>query len=157
MNPYLIPGLTLSPAVYRRMYELIPAARLDEPTAEGRFTPREVIAHVADWEPIFTERIKLALENDHPTLVPYDESELAEKNNYRAASVQEMLGRLERDRQVNIALLKSLSPEQLERTCFHPERGEMRVEHIFSMMVGHDMYHLEQLTQSVGEKQTGTW
>ena len=77
MNPYLLPALPMGPVIVARLLEEIPHARLDEAMQEGRFTAREVIAHLADWEPIMRERILLARDAPGATIAVLDESEMA--------------------------------------------------------------------------------
>ena len=61
MNAYLFPGLEFGPRIVARLVEQIPAARYDERTNPSRFTLREAVAHLADWEPILRDRIARAL------------------------------------------------------------------------------------------------
>jgi hypothetical protein len=48
-------------------------------------------------------------------------------------------------REWNLALLGSLTPEQLARPVSHPERGSMIVKTIIETAAGHDINHLRQL------------
>ena len=42
-------------------------------------------------------------------------------------------------REANLALYKSLSPEQWKHYGMHAERGQESVEHIVNMLAGHDV------------------
>jgi len=48
-------------------------------------------------------------------------------------------------REANLALLKSLTPEQWKQFGQHAERGQESIEHIVRMMAGHDVNHLKQI------------
>src|SRR5208283_3949265 len=48
-------------------------------------------------------------------------------------------------REANLALLKSLTPEQWKHHGIHSERGEETVEHIVRMFAGHDLNHIQQI------------
>ena len=48
-------------------------------------------------------------------------------------------------REWNLALVRTLSPADLARPAFHPERGSEPVEAILKMLAGHDLNHLAQL------------
>ncbi len=147
MNPYLIPGLKLSPDVFRRIIDRIPDDKLDVPTHPDRFTPREIIAHMADWEPILRdERIKCALERPGEEFLAYDEGDRAQAQNYAATDVNEQLRKFEIERAETVALLRKLEPESWDLMAHHPERGNLRLSDMANMMVGHDVYHLEQLS-----------
>lgn len=147
MNPYLIPGLKLSPDVFRRIVDRIPDDKLDVPTHPDRFTPREVIAHMADWEPILRdERIKCALERPGESFLAYDEGDRAVEQNYGATDINEQLRKFEIERAETVALLRKIEPEAWDFVAHHPERGDLRLSDIANMIVGHDVYHLEQLS-----------
>ena len=45
----------------------------------------------------------------------------------------------------NLELVRSLTPEQMDRGAFHPERGEEPVGRMISLIAGHDLNHLAQL------------
>ena len=48
-------------------------------------------------------------------------------------------------REANLALLKSLSPEQWKHYGQHAERGQESIEHIVRMVAGHDINHIQQI------------
>jgi hypothetical protein len=147
MHRYLLPGLKLSPDVIQRIVDRIPDDRLDVPTHPDRFTPREVICHLADWEPILrNERIKGALERPGEAFLAYDEVEMAAANNYADRDVNEQLRTFAMERAETVALVRQIQPEAWENVAHHPELGDMKLSDIVNMLVGHDMYHIEQLT-----------
>jgi hypothetical protein len=45
-------------------------------------------------------------------------------------------------REANLALLKSLQPEQWKHDGMHSERGQESIEQIVRMFAGHDIDHL---------------
>src|SRR5947207_1110235 len=49
----------------------------------------------------------------------------------------------------NIALLKTVTPQQAARRVTHPERGEMPFSVIVETMAGHDLNHLTQIENIV--------
>lgn len=150
MHVYLFPALEKSPEVFASLLRSIPRDVLDEPSSPGRFTPREVIAHLADWEPILREeRIAAPIASPGLTVAAYDEGELAERNNYAAKDPHEQAALYAVERQKTVALLKSLTEEQWRLSMKHPERGEMTVYDMANLLVGHDMYHVEQLVASL--------
>jgi hypothetical protein len=48
-------------------------------------------------------------------------------------------------RDANLALLKSLSPNQWKHYGQHSERGQESIEYIVRMIAGHDLNHLRQI------------
>ena len=47
-----------------------------------RFTLREVVAHLTDWDPIHIERINRILAEEEPLLPDMDEGQIAIENDY---------------------------------------------------------------------------
>ena len=46
---------------------------------------------------------------------------------------------------MNLALCRSLTPEQRARTFTHPEHGPVTVEWVMTFFAGHERHHLPQL------------
>ena len=55
-------------------------------------------------------------------------------------------------REANLALLKSLTPEQWKQYGMHSERGQETIDHIVRMTTGHDMNHLQQIERILARK-----
>jgi uncharacterized damage-inducible protein DinB len=157
MTPYFYNGPRYTLQTLERIVALIPADRWDQHRYADRFTPREVLAHLADWEPILQERIRGGVEEEGFVITPYDEGERAIAQNYQAQDPQESLQRFRASREQTIELIKGLSEEQLRRALWHPEIGGMQVADIIAMITGHDAYHLDQLSEYLTEKVVGFW
>lgn len=147
MHAYLIPGLRLTPQAVVNLVRAIPPGRWDQAVEPGRFTLREAIAHLADWEPIFRERIQAGLEQDGATILGMDEEVRAIEQGYRDWDVLETLERFAREREATIRMLEGLTSAQWDRKVIHNERGEMSTRDQANLILGHDLYHLEHLTQ----------
>ena len=57
MRDDLISALNSSPKIVERLLRVFPKTRLDDRSETDRFTPREVIAHLADWEQVILDRV----------------------------------------------------------------------------------------------------
>jgi hypothetical protein len=55
-------------------------------------------------------------------------------------------------REANLALLKSLKPEQWKHFGMHSERGEETIAHIVNMFAGHDLNHIQQIERILSPK-----
>src|SRR5690349_9708199 len=64
-----------------------------------RFTMREMVAHLADWEEIWLERVNRIATEDNPTLASVDEGKVAQDRNYSKQSYGENLVRFAEGRQ----------------------------------------------------------
>jgi hypothetical protein len=157
MNPYLLSALEAAPMIFERLLTHIPGTRIDEKLDPERFSPREVMAHLADWEPIFRERMRTAVEAPGSPIEAFDEGQRAIEGRYAESDPRERLLEFGHARRRTLELLRRLSREEMARTMVHPERGELSVYDYANMMIGHDTYHVEQLTRYLGEKTAGTW
>lgn len=78
--------------------------------------------------------------------MPYDESLRAIEHGYSTSDVETQLARFAAERARTVAFIESLTDEQLAHTLIHPERGAMTVNEHVGGMLGHDVYHIDQLT-----------
>ena len=147
MSPYLFTGLQLSPPIFGRLIEAIPRNRLDEARVPDRFTPREVIAHLAEWEPIMRDRVRAAVVTPGSTVAVYDEDQMALDSRYSESDPGVQLRIFTEERQKTIEYFRGLTQEDLTGHAFHPERGRQTAEDFANTFLGHDLYHIEQLTE----------
>ena len=146
-NTYLLEGLPVAASVMRTFMERMNAAVVDRPTHPDRFSPREVVAHMADWEPRLLARMKAAAGAPGSRVEAYDEGELAVRNAYDKSDWRAQLDVFDNARKETISFLKGLTNEDFDKKFVHPERGEVSIEDQAAMMLGHDQYHLDQLSE----------
>lgn len=146
MHPYLVVGVEFGPAIVTRLMERIPAERLDESLDADRFTPREVVAHLADWEPIMRERIAAAVTSPGSIVQAYDEGQMALDHGYAESDWRAQCAVFADERRVTVEYLRGLESNAWRRTATHPERGIQSAEDLANTLLGHDLYHIEQLS-----------
>ncbi|HYL64012.1 MAG TPA: DinB family protein [Candidatus Methylomirabilis sp.] len=122
-----------------------PAAKLRKRPAPDKWSVGEILAHLADAEIITAWRLRAILAAPGTPLQAYDQDALAAARNYAKHDPKKSLGHFRVVRETNLALYKSLSPEQWKQFGLHAERGEESLEHIARMMAGHDINHLQQM------------
>jgi uncharacterized damage-inducible protein DinB len=147
VSPYLNISLELGPRAVANLLAQIDATKYDTALGEGRFTIREVLAHLADWEPIFRGRIEAALANPGCLIEPRDEGQMAIDNRYSDIPVESSLKQWTEERAASASLIRGLSKEQLDTPLLHRSNGPMVVADLANFLIGHDMYHVEQLTE----------
>lgn len=143
MNQYLLKTIEFPPFILSQVISKVSPDRFDERIAPDRFTLREAIAHLADWEPIFRERIELGVQTPGATIVVYDEALFAEERNYADQDVYENLLRYSAERKKTASLVGTLSEEDFEKSLVHPELGLINLDDLANLILGHDMYHIE--------------
>jgi hypothetical protein len=138
-----------TPQELRRLADRIGPRRITDAPAPGKWSARDIICHLADSEIVFAFRLRQTLAEDHHVIQPFDQERWA--RTYRSADAESALAVFEAIRRWNVALLKTLAPEQLARRVTHPERGEMSFETIVETMGGHDLNHVKQL-QAIADR-----
>ena len=94
----------------------------------ARFTLREVVAHLADWEPIHLERLTRMLEEENPMLPDIDESKMAAENDYAHSDPRASLEWLRGGRLKVTKLLSTLLPGEWTREGDREKIGPVTVE-----------------------------
>ena len=111
----------------------------------GKWTAAQVLAHLADAEMVIGYRLRQALTVDDFTIQPFDEQLWAKK--YTQVDAAQAVAAFRALRDWNLALIRDLTPAELARPAYHPERGPEGVGQIVKMLAGHDLNHLSQLEQ----------
>ena len=118
-------------------------ARIEESPAPGKWSPLEILCHLADCEIVFAYRIRQALAEDHHIIQPFDQELWA--RNYTGYDAQAAMMTFSCVRQWNLMLLRSVPADALSKELLHPERGEMTFRELIETIAGHDLNHLAQL------------
>lgn len=118
---------------------------LRRPEAPGKWSVVHVIQHLADSELVFGYRLRMILTQDQPPLPGYDQDRWANELGYKEVPLDLALGQLRGLRIPNLRLIRTLSPQQLERVGMHSERGPESVAHLLRLMAAHDLVHRRQI------------
>jgi hypothetical protein len=150
-NPYISflgdqDPIQVLPETASRLQQIAAAigeTRINTRPALGKWSPREILCHLADCEVTFAFRYRQALADDNHVIQPFDQDRWAKS--YAVYSAEQALSMFAALRQWNLTLIRSLTPEQLARAVSHPERGNMVLRTIVETAAGHDINHLRQL------------
>ncbi|MDP9051391.1 MAG: putative metal-dependent hydrolase [Acidobacteriota bacterium] len=121
-------------------------SQLDTPYREGGWTVRQLVHHIADSHMNAFVRVRLALTQDWPTIVPYDEKAWAMLRD-SAAPVNWSVGLIENLHARWVMLLESLNEEQWQRGFKHPERGDSTVEFTTLLYAWHSLHHVAHIAR----------
>lgn len=157
MDRYVIAAARSAPGVYAKLFDMIPSSRWDERLDPARFSPREVMCHMAEWDPIFCERISAALNEDMALVQDYDEGQIAIDHDYAHQDIAHQLQLFAERRERMVRMFEGLSEEELLRRFNQPPFGVMVLRDYLPKIIGHDTYHVEQLLGYVGEKVAAVW
>jgi hypothetical protein len=116
---------------------------------EGKWTPNEVIGHLADSEWVYAYRLRLILCEDNPTILGMNQDLWVAGQRHNEREPSELVEMFRTMRQFNLALWKRMSPADLKRTGRHNERGPESLGVMLRMLAGHDLSHLDQITRYI--------
>ncbi len=119
--------------------------------APGKWSPRQIIAHVADADLVAAHRLRQILAEDMPTLVAFDQDAWVRNLDYARRKPKQSLETFRRIRGETYDLLKDLPPAAFDRAGNHTENGRMTVRQLVEGMAGHAESHARQL-QSIREQ-----
>ena len=151
MNPYasyldgrsVLDIISATPSALQSLTAGLAVDTMDTPPAPGKWSVREILAHLADCEMVFGFRLRQALEQPGSVVVPFDQDVWATR--YSAYSAAEALRTFIAVREWNLALLTTVSDAEHANTIIHPERGEITFEVMLETIAGHDLNHLTRL------------
>jgi hypothetical protein len=140
-NP--VESLAATAARVEALARRLGAEGLSRSYGPGKWTGKQILAHLADAEVGIGFRIRQVLSQDGHQIQPFDEASWARR--YGDVDHEAALASFLALRRWNLSLIRSLAPEDLDREAFHPERGPEKLGTIVRLLAGHDFNHLAQL------------
>jgi hypothetical protein len=124
---------------------------------EGTYSPRDVVAHLADDEAVdWLPRLRIVLE--HGEALPFTPFE---REGFRARfadlGIGGLLDEFAARRRENLAALDAmaLSPADLDRSGTHPALGRVTVRQLLAGWTVHDLTHIAQLARVLAKRYAG--
>jgi len=108
----------------------------------GKWSTLEVVAHLADFEPIFADRIKRILATDRPLLIAADEQPFAAQLRYHDRDIQTEVQLIAATRRQLACILHGFPPEAWQRCGIHSHVGLVTVEQILTQAARHIQHHV---------------
>jgi len=108
----------------------------------GRWSTQEVVCHLADYEPIYADRMKRVIALKEPELLKGDPGLFAERLAYDQRDVQEELALIELVRKQMARILRSLKLEVFQRKGGHSRDGSLTLEELLKRIAGHITHHV---------------
>ncbi len=136
-----------TPARLTSLFQPLTPAQIDHKPALGKWSIREIQAHLADCEIAWSWRLRQVYGQHNPTLESFDQDAWAASyDHYSFVQARATWSAL---RAWNITFLGSLGLSDRGRPALHPEYGPIRLYGIAAVAAGHDLHHLKSLTAYV--------
>jgi hypothetical protein len=134
-----------APDTLAALVEGLSTEQLDHRPAPGKWSIREIVAHLADDELVGAYRIRLILSEPGTAIQAFDQDVWARTGRYGMSDVIDSLALYRNLRFANLKLLKSLTPEEWDMFGVHAERGIESLRDIAMYFAGHDINHFQQI------------
>jgi uncharacterized damage-inducible protein DinB len=129
---------------YRRTCARLSPEVWTRPWRPGKWTPAQIMVHVAQWEMIFGVRLRCALGVPGYVIQPMNQDPLMAIEG-QAVDGPTAFAAFEGVRRMHVQFTQALSAADRARTVQHPERGTLTVEDLLVTLAGHGVHHLTQL------------
>ena len=139
------------PAVVEQVTAGLGDEDLDHVPADGGWSAREVIHHLADSEMTSAIRLRRLLAEDSPVIQGYDEEEYARRLYYDSRPLEPSLAALRATRESTATILDLLSEQDWRRSGTHTESGDYSVEMWLEIYAEHAHDHAGQIERAVAE------
>ena len=137
--------LRSAPSVLRELIAGVDPTVLARPEAPGKWSIRQVLAHLADSDVVLGWRLRMILAHDSPEITGYDQDLWAERLHYDDVDPQLAIDTYGTLRRWNLRLFENATDAELNRYGVHTERGKESVAHLIRMYAGHDILHQRQI------------
>ena len=141
-----------TPKKLERLIKGVPTTKLRKRPAPDKWSVGEILAHLADAEIVGGFRMRLILGAPGTPIAAFDQDSWLTSGHYEKRDPHKSAAQFRAVREANLALLKSLTPEQWKHYGMHSERGQETIEHIVRMFAGHDLNHIQQIERILGRK-----
>ena len=108
----------------------------------GKWSTQEVVCHLADYEPIYADRMKRVIALEGPELLQGDPGLFAARLAYDRRDVEEELALVELTRKQMAHVLRALRPEDFQRRGLHSRDGALTLAELLQRVTAHIPHHV---------------
>ena len=119
--------------------------------ADGKWSVKEVLGHVADAERVFSYRLTRIARGDRTPLAGFDENAWAEAAPHGRRPLSDVVNELIAVRRSTLALISSLDQPMLDNTGV-ANNNPVSARAICWILAGHSQHHLNILAERYGVK-----
>ena len=108
----------------------------------GKWSTQEVVCHLADYEPIYADRMKRVIALEEPELFKGDPVLFAARLTYDHRDMEEELALIELIRKQMGRILRALTAEDFQRQGGHSRDGALTLEALLQRITAHIPHHV---------------
>jgi uncharacterized damage-inducible protein DinB len=138
----LIDQYLAGPGLLRRAVASMTREQLLARPIPGRWSTQEVVSHLADYEPIYADRMKRVIALEKPELLKGDPGLFAARLAYAQRDIEEELALVELTRNQMARILRALNAEDFQRYGLHSRDGTLTLEDLLQRVTAHIPHHV---------------
>lgn len=143
-----------TPAALRALVDAAGPA-LGRRPGPGDWSALECLAHIVDAELVSSARYRWILAHEEPDLLPYDQDLWIDRLHAPPEDAPELLALFEALRAANLSLWARTPVAARDRAGIHRERGPESYGLTFTLIAGHDRFHLTQARRALDTFDSG--
>jgi uncharacterized damage-inducible protein DinB len=109
----------------------------------GRWSTLEVVAHVADVEPLYADRLKRVLAENEPAILAVNPDEYAAHLAYHERDLETELALVDAVRRHMVSILSRIDPPRFERVGRHSVDGPVSARTLLERITNHLPHHVK--------------
>ena len=135
-----------APARLAKMLKGVPPDKARKRPAPEKWSIAEIVVHLADTEVVFGYLIRAIVgEPEGARIDGFDQDAWLAALHYEKRDMKKCFSEFRAFREANVALLKTLAPEQWKICGTHKVRGRETMKTVVTMFAGHDINHFQQI------------
>lgn len=138
----LIDAYMAGPELLQTAVAGMTASEFDARPIPGKWSTREVICHIADFEPVYADRMKRVIAEHEPTMFSGDPDLFAKSLAYDARDLANELVMIAAIRRHVGEILRTLPDEAFARVGKHSEAGPLTLETLLRNVTKHIPHHV---------------
>lgn len=146
----MIDAYLAGPATLRAAVAGMSEDQMNAAPVPGKWSTRQVICHLADFEAVYADRMKRVIAEQEPTMFSGDPDVFAARLAYDRRSVSEELDLIETTRRQVGRILRSLKPEDFERRGIHSTDGPLTLATLLDRVTQHIPHHVRFIQEKRG-------
>ena len=139
----LIDDYLAGPAMLRAAIAGMTDDEINATPVPGKWSTRQVICHIADFEPVYADRMKRVIAEHEPTLFGGDPDVFAGRLAYAERDIAEELQLIEATRRHVTRILRTLKPQDFQRRGIHSTDGPLTLATLLERIAGHIRHHVK--------------
>lgn len=138
----LIANYIQGPGILRDAISGMTLEQIDAAPVPGRWSTRQIVCHLADFELVNAGRMKHVIAEDRPTFAGGFQQEFADHLAYDKRDMAEELAVIDAVRLQMARVLQSIPVETFERTGIHSVEGQMTLQTLLERITNHIPHHV---------------